>query len=62
LQLITERSQDRNSNRTGTRRQELMQRPWRDAAYWEKKGLFKKYSSFLFKSKVFENSKMSFKF
>ena len=31
---ITEASQDRNSNRAGTRRQELMQRPWMDVAYW----------------------------
>jgi hypothetical protein len=28
------RSQDRKSNRAGTWRQELMQRPWRGAAYW----------------------------
>jgi hypothetical protein len=27
-------SQVRNSNRAGTWRQELMQRPWRGAAYW----------------------------
>jgi len=27
-------SQDRNSHRAGTWRQELMQRPWRGAAYW----------------------------
>jgi hypothetical protein len=26
-------SQDRNSNKAGTWRQELMQRPWRGAAY-----------------------------
>ena len=32
--LITKRSQGRNSHRAGTQRQELMQRPWRDAAYW----------------------------
>jgi hypothetical protein len=31
---IIEGSQDRNSNRTRTRRQELMQRPWRSVAYW----------------------------
>jgi hypothetical protein len=31
---ITKGSQDRNSDRTGTRRQELMQRPWRDVTYW----------------------------
>ena len=31
---ITEGSQDRNSNRAGTWRQEPMQRPWRGAAYW----------------------------
>ena len=30
----TKGSQDRNSHRAGTRRQELMQRPWRVAAYW----------------------------
>jgi hypothetical protein len=28
------RSQDRNSSRAETWRQELMQRPWRDAVYW----------------------------
>jgi hypothetical protein len=27
-------SQNRNSDRVGTWRQELMQRSWRDAAYW----------------------------
>jgi hypothetical protein len=32
--FITEGSQDRNSNRAGTWRQELMQRPWRGAAHW----------------------------
>jgi hypothetical protein len=32
LLFITEGNQDRNSNRAGTWRQELMQRPWRDAA------------------------------
>jgi hypothetical protein len=31
--LIIERSQDRNSNSTGTWRQELMQRSWRNVAY-----------------------------
>ena len=31
--FITEGSQDRNSNKAGTWRQELMQMPWRDAAY-----------------------------
>ena len=34
LLFITEGSQDRNSNRAGTWRQELMQRSWRNAAYW----------------------------
>ena len=34
LQLITEGSQNRNSNRAGTWRQELMQSPQRGAAYW----------------------------
>ena len=34
LLFITEGSQDRNSNRAGTWRQELMQRPWKGAAYW----------------------------
>jgi hypothetical protein len=29
-----EGSQDRNSNRAGTWRQELMQRPWRGVSYW----------------------------
>jgi hypothetical protein len=32
--FITKGRQDRNSNRAGTWRQELMQTPWRDAAYW----------------------------
>ena len=32
--FIAEGSQDRNSNRAGTWRQELMQRPWRIAVYW----------------------------
>jgi hypothetical protein len=27
-------SQGRDKNRAGARRQELVQRPWRDAAYW----------------------------
>jgi hypothetical protein len=31
---ITEGSQNRNCNRAGTWRQELMQKPWRGAAYW----------------------------
>jgi hypothetical protein len=34
LLFITEGSQDRTSNRAGMLRQELMQRPWRNAAYW----------------------------
>jgi len=33
LLFITKGSQDRNSHRTGTWRQELMQRLWRNAAY-----------------------------
>ena len=32
--FIIKGSQDRNSSRAGTWRQELMQRPWRSAAYW----------------------------
>ena len=32
-QFIIEGSQGRNSSRAGTWRQELMQRPWRGAAY-----------------------------
>lgn len=32
--LFTDESLDRNSNRTGTCRLELMQRPRRGAAYW----------------------------
>lgn len=32
--LIIEGSQNKNSNKTGTQRQELMKRPWRVAAYW----------------------------
>jgi hypothetical protein len=34
LLFITKESQDRNSPRAGTWRQELMQRPWRGAVYW----------------------------
>ena len=34
LLFITKGSQDRNSHRAGTWRQELMQRPWRDVPYW----------------------------
>ena len=34
LRFIIEGSQDGNSNRAGSWRQELMQRPWRSAAYW----------------------------
>jgi hypothetical protein len=34
LLFITKGSQDRNSHRPGTWRQELLQRPWRNAAYW----------------------------
>jgi len=33
LLSITTGSQGRNSHRAGTRRQELMQRPWRDVTY-----------------------------
>jgi hypothetical protein len=32
--FIIEGNQDKNSIRAGTWRQELMQRPWRSAAYW----------------------------
>jgi hypothetical protein len=32
--FITKGSQDRNSNRIGTRRQGLIKKPWRDAASW----------------------------
>jgi hypothetical protein len=32
--FITKASQDWNSHKAGTWRQELMQRPWRSAAYW----------------------------
>jgi hypothetical protein len=32
--FILEGSQDRNSNRAGAWRQELVQRPWQGAAYW----------------------------
>jgi hypothetical protein len=39
--FIPEGSQDRNSSRAGTWRQELMQRSWRDAAHWlASRGLF----------------------
>ena len=34
LLFITKGSQDRNSNKAGTWRQESMQRLWRVAAYW----------------------------
>ena len=34
LLFITKGSQDWNSSRSGTWRQELTQKPWRDAAYW----------------------------
>jgi hypothetical protein len=34
LLFITKGSQDRNSHRAGTWRQELMQRSWRGTAYW----------------------------
>jgi hypothetical protein len=34
LYSITGGSQDRNSIRVATQKQELMQRPWRVAAYW----------------------------
>ena len=33
-QSIIGGSQDRNSHRIGTWRQELIQKPWRGAAYW----------------------------
>lgn len=33
-QFIVEGIEGRNLNRAGTWRQELMQRPWRAAAYW----------------------------
>ena len=32
--FIIKGSQDRNSNRAETSRQELMQRPWNSAVYW----------------------------
>ena len=32
--FLMEGSQDRNSDKAGTRRQELMQRPWRGTVYW----------------------------
>jgi hypothetical protein len=34
LLFITEESQDGNSNKEGSRRKELMQRPWRNVAFW----------------------------
>jgi hypothetical protein len=34
LLFITKGTQDRNSHRAGTWRQELMQKPWRSAVYW----------------------------
>jgi hypothetical protein len=38
--FITGGSQDRNSNRAGTWKQELMQRPWRNTAYWHTESAF----------------------
>ena len=32
--FIIEESRDRNSNKAGTWRQELIQKPWRSATYW----------------------------
>ena len=32
--FITKGMQDRNTTRAGSWRQELMQTPWREAAYW----------------------------
>ena len=34
LLFITKGSQDRNSHRAGTWRQEWMLRPWKDVTYW----------------------------
>ena len=34
VKQFMKRNQDRNSNRAGTWRQELMQRPCKGAAYW----------------------------
>ena len=34
LESSSNGSQDRNSHRAGTWKQELIQRPWRSAAYW----------------------------
>jgi hypothetical protein len=34
LLFIIKGNQDKTSHRAGTWRQELRQRPWRDAAYW----------------------------
>jgi len=34
LLFITKGSQDWNSHKVGTWKQELMQRPWRDVTYW----------------------------
>jgi hypothetical protein len=49
LLLITKGSQDRNSHRAGTWRQELMQRPWRAAVYWTgSPGFLLSFLSFLF--------------
>jgi hypothetical protein len=46
--FIVDRSQDRNSKRAGTWRQELMQRLWRGAAYWlAPHGFFSLLSFFL---------------
>jgi hypothetical protein len=34
LLFITKGSQNRNSHKAATWRQELVQRPWKDASYW----------------------------
>jgi hypothetical protein len=45
LIFLTKGNQDRDSQKTGTWRQELMQRPWRSSAYWiASLGLFSLFS------------------
>jgi len=46
--IIIRGSQDQDSSKAGTWRQELMQRPWRDAPYWLASPGFLSLLSFFF--------------